>query len=106
MFLGIPLTPFNIINFLVLALTAWVGMVRYTRGPEANLPLLYWISLIGHMRVFEGGFDDRWILAGTALCCLIRFEFMKRQIVIFVQLLESAVMGYVVWRTVGLILLW
>lgn len=106
MFFGIPLTPFNVIAFCMLALTLWVALVRYSHGTSSNLPLLYWLGIIAHMKFFEGGYEPRWVLAGTACALIVRFEFLSPAIMKTLQLGELAAMGYVLWRTVGLILLW
>lgn len=106
MIFGIPLTPFNVINFTVLLMTFWVGMIRYSRGNTSNLPILYWVGVIAHMRFFQGGYDYRWVFGGVACALFLRFEFMNRTITLFFQVLEFLVLAYVLWRTIGLILLW
>ena len=106
MILGIPLTPFNVINFGVLLMTVGFGLLRYSRPTDSNLPILYWIGIIAHMRLFAGGYDYRWVLAGTAVTAFIRFEFMNKALTRLLLLMEAIPLGYVVWRTTGLILLW
>lgn len=106
MIAGIPLTPFNVINFAVLVMTVWVAVIRYSRGTSSFVPLLYWAAVIAHMRFFQGGYDYRWVLAGTACGLLLRFEFMNAAMAKLIQIGEFAALGYVAWRTIGLILMW
>lgn len=106
MFFGIPLTPFNAINFGVLAAAALVAWIRYSRGSSSNLPLLFWAGLFAHTRAFSGGFQPGWISAGVFCALMLRFEFMNERFEKVFQLGEFAAIVYVVYRAVGLILLW
>ncbi len=106
MIFGIPLTPFNVIAMIVLALTLWVAIVRYAHGTSSNLPLLYWMGIVAHMRFFEGGYDPRWVFGGAVCALIVRFEYLANGIVKAFQLAELIAVAYVAWRTVGLILLW
>ncbi|MCX6591905.1 MAG: hypothetical protein NTZ56_10295 [Acidobacteria bacterium] len=106
MFFGIPLTPFNVINFCLIGLIGMVAWFRYAHGHESNVPVLFWGGVVVHMKMFEGGFDYRWVIAGAASALVLRFEFMNRAMARVVQLAESVVLVYLVWRTVGLMLLW
>ena len=106
MFFGIPLTPFNVINFAILAMTALMAWVRYARPITSNGPLIYWAAVITHLRFFEGGFNPWWIGAGAACALFVRFEFMSHGFARVFLAGEAIALGYVVWRTLGLILLW
>jgi hypothetical protein len=106
MVFGIPVTPFNVINAVVLILTIWMIFSRYSRAFGSNLPLLYWAAVIAHTKFFGGGYDARWVLGGTTCCLLLRFEFMNDLVVRLVQVGEYLALGYVLWRTIGLILMW
>ena len=106
MIFGIPATPFNLINTVVLILTIWMIFIRYSRASGSNLPLLYWAAVIAHTKFFGGGYDVRWVLGGTICCLLLRFEFMRDPMVRVVQVGEYLALGYLLWRTIGLILMW
>jgi hypothetical protein len=106
MIFGIPLTPFNVIAFCILALTIWVALVRYSHGTSSNLPLLYWLGIVAHMKFFEGGYDPKWVFGGAVCALIVRFEFISPGLTKLFQLGELTAIGYVLWRTVGLILLW
>jgi hypothetical protein len=106
MFFGIPLTPFNVIAFCILGLTLWVALVRYSHGSSSNLPLLYWLGIVAHMKFFEGGYDPKWVFGGALCALIVRFEFLSNGLIKLLQLCELVAIGYVVWRTVGLLLLW
>jgi len=103
---GIPLTPFNVICFCVLALTIWIVALRYYRATSSNIPLLYWAGIIAHMKFFEGGYNPIWVFGGAICALFVRFEFMADVLVKIFQTAELVAIGYIVWRTVGLILLW
>jgi hypothetical protein len=106
MVFGIPATPFNVINAVILIFTIWVIFARYSHAFGRNLPLLYWAAVIAHTKFFGGGYDVRWVLGGTVCCLLLRFEFMNERLVRLVQAGEYLALGYVVWRTIGLLLRW
>ena len=106
MFLGVALTPFNVINFCLLGLIGLVAWIRYAHGHESNMPLVFWVAVVAHMKMFEGGFDYRWVLAGGFSALVLRFEFVNKTLANLVQLGEFVALVYLVWRTVGLMLLW
>jgi hypothetical protein len=106
MFLGVSLTPFNVINFCLLGLIGLVAWIRYAHGHESNLPVLFWLAVVAHMKMFDGGFDYRWVAAGGVSALILRFEFVNKTLANIVQVAEFAALVYLVWRTVGLMLLW
>ncbi len=106
MFLGIPLTPFNVIGFGILLLTAGVLWVRYARGAVSLLPVLYWVAIVAHAQFLAGGYDLRLTAAGLVCALFLRFEFLTELLARVVMAVEVLLLGYVGWRTVGLLLLW
>jgi hypothetical protein len=56
--------------------------------------------------MFDGGFDYRWVAAGGVSALILRFEFVNKTLANIVQVAEFAALVYLVWRTVGLMLLW
>jgi len=84
----------------VLALAiAW----QLLRGrPGANWPLAGYAAIAGYTIAFAGGLNPYWVAAGAVCALAVRFAFYPRQ----VRWAEMAVMAYVVWRSVGLLLMW
>jgi hypothetical protein len=98
-----PFTPFNCITAFVLALTVLLARWRF-RGPAltANWPLVYWAIVPVYMIGLPGGLNPYWVGAGVVCAVAIRFGFYARQ----VRWVELVVLGYVAWRSVGLIMMW
>ena len=106
MIFGIPATPFNFINAVVLIISVWAVLNRHSKAFGSNLPLVYWGAVVAHTKFFQGGYDPKFVLIGLVCCLLLRFEFMNDLLVKLVQVCEFAALGYVIWRTVGMILMW
>ena len=106
MLLGIRLTPFNLIGFVVLLATGAMLWIRYRRGVVTLSPLLYWAAVVAHARLFSGGYDLRLAVAGLLSTLLLRVEFLGARLRKVVRAIELALLGYVCWRTIGLLLMW
>jgi hypothetical protein len=99
-------TLFNGLVGLIMALTVWLIVLRFTRKLDSNWPLVYYAVLLAFWKVFDGSFNTWWVLAGVLCGLLLRFEFLGATVVKVVRWCELAVCGYVLWRSVGLWLLW
>jgi len=99
-------TMFNDLTLGLMALTIWVAVARFTARTESNWPLAYYALLVAYWKVFEGGLNGYWVLAGVACGLLLRFEFLGSIPLKIVRGAELAVFAYVLWRCAGLILLW
>ena len=99
-------TTFNLLTFVLLVGTFWVGFSRFTRGLESNWPLVYYLLVVAHLKAFEGGLNPYWVYIGVVSGLLLRFEFMGGIILKMVWAVELATSAYIVWRCLSLILMW
>jgi len=97
-----PLTLFNGITVLVLALALLLVWRRFGGRLDTNWPLVCYAVIAAYTIGFSGGLNPYWVAAGVACAVAIRVGFYSRQ----VRWLEAVALGYVAWRCVGLLLMW
>lgn len=95
-------TLFNALTLLVMGLTLAVAVQRFTARHTSNWPLAYYAAVLGYTFAFDGGLHPAWVLAGLACALLIRSGYFWKH----ARALEAVVFGYILWRCLGLILLW
>ena len=95
-------TLFNCVTLFILAWTLVLLWWRFAGKLSANWPLAYYAVLMGYTVGFSGGLNPYWVGAGIACALAIRFGFYPAR----VRLAELIPLGYVAWRSVGLILMW
>ncbi len=100
------LTAFNFISAVLLGLTIWVGVSRFTSKLENNWPLFYYVFLVLYLKTFDRALDPYTIYVGVVSALFLRFEFMGGWFLKFVRTVEMAVLGYVVYRCFMLIVMW
>jgi len=100
------LTTFNVITFILLVLTGWVVWARFTRGLETSWPLIYYMGVVVYSKVFPGSLDAVWVYAGVIAALFLRFEFMGGVILKLIRLADLIVLGYILWRSVALLMMW
>jgi len=94
-------TLFNSITLLVMAATLWTAYARWRFRPESNWFALYYLLILGFWFGFDGSLNTWWVLAGVAAGVLLRAKWIGPP-----RLLELAFFLYVLWRCLGLLLLW
>jgi hypothetical protein len=99
------LTMFTFITALLMGLTAWLGFSRYSTKLESNWPLVYYLLLVGYLKVFEGSLDPYMVFTGTVSALFLRFEFMGGWFLKFVRGTELFVLAYVIYRCYVLLML-
>lgn len=97
-----PLTLFNGITVLVLALALLLVWRRVRGSLAANWPLACYAVIASYTIGFSGGLNPYWVAAGAACAVAIRLGFYPRQ----VRWVEAIPLGYVAWRCLGLLLMW
>ncbi|MGH9631869.1 MAG: hypothetical protein ACRD7E_26485 [Bryobacteraceae bacterium] len=92
-------TNFTVTVLLLMAVTAFMVVVRYQKPLENNWPLVYWISLV-FFTLFrrEETFDVNIILVGLVSGLLLRFEFMNNFLIGMTRFVELMIWGYVLYR--------
>lgn len=95
-------TLFNDLTLLLMALTIGVAALRL-RGPAAsNWPLVYYAVVLGYTFGFGGSLSKYPVFVTVAAGLLLRFRLDAKA----VRGVELAGLAYILWRSVGLILLW
>lgn len=99
MFLGIPLSPHNVVTFLVFLLVAWSIYMRWSGKPESNWALIAWGVVFAYQYGYQGELNPLYLWTGLGLTLLIRFEFMAAGMLKLLMVAETAAMLYVVGAT-------
>ena len=100
------LSVFNVLTLILMALTIWLGVSRFTAGLDSNWAMVYYVLLVAHLKAFDGGLNPYWVYVGVVAGLLLRFEFMGGAVLKVVWGMELAAMTYYVWRFVSLIMMW
>jgi len=99
-------TLFNSLTLALMGLTVSMAAVRLFTRPDSSWPLIYYVLVVAYWKAFEGGLNTYWVLTGIVCALLLRFEFMGGLVLKLVRVVEFAFFGYVLWRSLGLILGW
>ena len=95
-------TLFNSITLLIMALTIAAAAHRFLGRHTSNWPLVYYAVILGYTFGFEGSLHPAWVVVGLAGGLLVRFGFFWK----VARFAELVVFGYVLWRCLGLLLMW
>jgi hypothetical protein len=93
-------TPFNNITLLMMALTAATATARWRGRPRSNWPLLYYALVSAYTFGFDGSYSRIWLAFGALCGASIRFGAAPA------RWAECLFFIYVLWRSVGLLLMW
>jgi hypothetical protein len=102
----IPITLFNVVTLFLMAATVFIAVKRFTLRVDSNWPLVYYGVLAAYWRTFAYTLDNYWVLAGVLCGLLLRFEFLGGAAEKLIRAVELAVLVYVVFRCVKLVLMW
>jgi hypothetical protein len=100
---GIPGTTFNLLTFILLVLTAWVVVGRFTRNLDSNWPLVYYLMVVAHLKAFDGGLNPYCVYVAVVCGLFLRFEFMGGPILKSFRVIELGALAYIAWRSFSLI---
>jgi hypothetical protein len=96
-------TPFLLTTALLLLATLALIAFRYFKPLDNNWPLVYYLLLVLYSKGFAGSLQPGWVYAAAVTALFLRFEFMGGWITRFFRLVELVILGYVLWRSFGLI---
>lgn len=99
-------TLFNVITLFMMAATVVMAIKRFQLRLDTNWPLLYYAILVAYARSFRYSLNDYWLFTGVACALVLRFEFLGGIFEKAIRAVELAVLAYVLWRCLGLILGW
>ncbi len=102
----ISFTPFSILSAVVILVTTGMLVLRRRGSDLSYLPLLYWAVMLAHSQFFRYGYSPVAVGLGTACALLLRFAKLSGMARRAALLGEAAVLLYMIWRSIGLILLW
>jgi len=95
-------TLFNNLTLFLMALTAGAAVLRLRGRASSSWPLAYYAAALGYTFGFEGGLNPYGVFAGLISSLLVRLGIFPRQ----ARVVELAALAYVLWRCLGLLLLW
>ncbi len=75
--------------------------LHFRRAFAANWPLVAFALILGYSFGFSGGLNPYWVLLGTACAVAIRLRFYPQ----IVWYIEAVTLGYIVCRSVDLLLM-
>jgi hypothetical protein len=96
-------TLFNSITLFIMALTLAAAFARFRLRPASPWFGVYYLVLAGFWKGFDGSLNSWWLAYGIA--CAVLLHFSSRALS-WARIAECAFFGYVLWRCVGLLLLW
>jgi hypothetical protein len=99
-------TLFNSITLLVMAATLWTGFARWRFRVDSNWFALYYFLILGFWFGFDGSLNTAWTMAGVAAAIVLRANPKRATVLNGARVLEAVFFGYVLWRGLGLLLLW
>lgn len=91
---------FNNLTLLVMGLTAAFAAARWRGMTRWGWAAAYYVVLAGYTFGFDGSYRKEWVAVGVVSAIAIRCGLARARWV------ELAVFGYLLWRGVGLLLLW
>ena len=99
-------TLFNSITLFTMATTLSMACARFRFRPEGAWFALYYLLILGFWMGFDGSLNTWWVASGVAAALLLRSGVVRGIYRKGVRAAELAFFGYVLWRGLGLLLLW
>ncbi len=100
------LTLFNSITLFIMAATLWMAWARFRFRLGGAWFALYYLLILGFWVGFDGSLNTWWVGFGVAAALLLRSGVVRGTFRRGVRAAELAFFGYVLWRGLGLLLLW
>ncbi|MCE5308814.1 MAG: hypothetical protein LLG20_14340 [Acidobacteriales bacterium] len=96
-------TTFVLLTFILLVLTVWMVLGRFTRGLESNWPLVYYFMVVAYLKAFDGGLNPYLVYVAVVCGLFLRFEFMGGIILKAFRTVEMFTLVYIGLRTFSLV---
>jgi hypothetical protein len=91
-------TPINFTLMLVLALGCWAVHSASKQRVDVNVPIVFYTVILLFNRMADTGLNVPLILAGLALACLIRFEFLNKGFIKWISFAQIGVLIMILWN--------
>ena len=89
---------------LLVAFALFVIYIRLKNWFDSNVPIFFYIILIGYMASIDGAIPFWLTCAGFGLTLILRFEFMNTGFTRAVKFLEIGALAAMIYLSVGMIL--
>ena len=90
-------TDLGVLAVIVFILTLWLLMGRRNLRPESNVPLVYYLAMVGYVRSVGSFIDPSAVYAAVIFAMMIRFEFMSAGFFKFFRFVETLCLCYFLW---------
>jgi hypothetical protein len=97
---------FNLVTLGLMVATVLLAILRFRLPLDSNLPLTYYLFLLGYWHGSSYDLDGYWVLTGFLCGMLLRFEFLGGAFARLVRTMELAVFVYVLSRGTLLLFRW
>jgi hypothetical protein len=89
---------------LLILFGLFVAFTRLKNWLDSNIPLFFYVLLIGYMWKTEGSVPLWLIYTGCALALMLRFEFMNNGFTRIVKFLELGALGVILYLSAGMLI--
>jgi hypothetical protein len=94
----------NVTTALIVAFALFVIYTRLKNWLDSNVPIFFYVILIGYMKAVEGTVPLWLMLTAFALALVLRFEFMNVTFARIVKIVELCALGAIIYFCVQMIL--
>ena len=92
---------FYLATTLQIAGAILVIYLRLKRGPESNVPPLFFAGLAAYTGLFNGELPPRITYVGLVTSLLLRFEFMNPAVTRLVEFCEVAILAAIIYFSIA-----
>ncbi len=89
---------------LLIVFGLFVVYTRLKNWLDSNVPIFFYILLIGYMQSNDGSVPFWLICIGCGLALILRFEFMNNAFTKGVKFLELSALGVMLYLSVGMLI--
>jgi len=89
---------------LLILFGLFIVYTRLKNWFDSNLPIIFYVVLIGYMQSVEGSVPFWLILTGLALSLVLRFEFMNNGFTRVIKFLELGALGGMLYLSTSMLI--
>jgi hypothetical protein len=95
--MGFKSDALTVTTALIIAFAAFVGYTRLKNWLDSNVPIFFYVILIGFMKSVDGNVQLWLMLTAFALGLVLRFEFMNATFTKIIKILELCALGLIIY---------